>query len=63
MNPAAANLLLILVGGPSVMGGTFLVARALVNQHGAQTAEHIAKTHPARRPETTRPPQRRELVR
>lgn len=64
MSPVTANLLLVIAGGPTVMGGTFLVARALVlRQDKQQMSPEVAERKPApRRVETTRPPQRKELT-
>jgi hypothetical protein len=56
------NLLLILIGGPVVMGGTFLVARALVLRDSNQSIERDAAV-PARPAETARPPRRKESAR
>lgn len=63
MSPATANLLLILTGGPASLVVPFLVARALVLKHDRQMSPEVAEPRPAlRRPESIRPPQRKELT-
>lgn len=54
MNAVTGNLLLILVGGPTVMIAPFLIARELVQRHDRAELDHLNRAEPARKELTNR---------